>query len=1229
MDQVTKPLSAVARGLAARSSALSLLLALLLCAVPLGRAQLYSGSVTGLVTDAQGALIPSASVILVNQENGFSFDTKTNGEGRYLIRAVPPGKYKISASAAQFSTELKQGLAVDVNQNLTVNFFLKTGNVNQVVNVTARGGQLQSQDAVTGQVVDRKLINDLPLISRSVTDLAYLAPGITDVDTTCVGCYANNFVSNGSRNMTADVLMDGVSTTNFDQNSGIQEPLYLPSVDAVEEFKVQQSNFSAEFGFSGSTVLNLVTRSGTNAFHGTLYEFLRNSALDANNWFNDQAGLPIPPLKHNDFGGTIGGPIRKNKAFFFFDYEGVRDIQEANEQAGVPSAAEKAGDFGELCTLGAVGGGTFDSNGLCTNPAGQLWDPYSGVYSSDLGGAVRSAYIPFNNLARYQSSGSPALAGTPYQLQPAPGNLIDPVAAKMMQYFPAPNLNVGSSGYNPYNNWIGSGPNPSTNNQWDIKIDYQFQDKGILTGKYSQQSSTGHVWNCFGNVADPCTGGPYDLTAHLLALNYTYTFNAASQINVSFGGNRQMQFQHSVLGDYPNLNPVTLLGEPSYMLRSGIPQIPAITLNSNYSQAGSASGIALGSAPYSYFHEGSESYPLLGSLSWIYKSHEFKFGAEGRLHRINFIQPGNPGGQFTFDYTGTSEFPSASNGSPGGDALASFLTGVNTGGLYEVPIGTSTQSYQASGFFQDNWKVLPTVTLNLGIRYDLSMPRTERHNKMNWLDPNVISPLQVAGLGVLHGGEVFANSNERTNSNPDFRNIQPRFGFAWQVIPNTVLRGGFGMYYSTSQNGAAGNGAVGFQGYDEFTASITTYQNDGATPYGRLSDPYPGVGPKFPPGSSLGLLNDLGNGAAGPIRSQNSTPYEETWSFGLQRQFPWKFLMQADYVGKRGIHLYYGGAENLDHLGRQIESYTPDQIANLNSYVPNPFYGYITDPNSALSSPTVPAFQLQLPFPQFGSFSTSPPPIANSIYHALQFKAEKQFSSGLQFLFTYVRSKSIDNASTTSGAITFLGGQTSLQDPNNLDGERSVSTFDIPNVYQFTAIYELPFGRGRAFAGNMNRTLNAFVGDWQVNTIYRYSNGRPVLITLQGGQSLPTYGAQRPNISGILKRRHGSETDRLNNYFANPEVISIPAAFTLGNVPRATSSVRQPGQNTASLSVFKEFPLGNLREGARLEFRFEAFNALNHPQFGGPNATFNSGQFGLITSSGNERQVQAALKLYY
>jgi Carboxypeptidase regulatory-like domain len=434
------------------SLAVALTFSLLL--LPGAGAQLYTGSIAGTVTDPSGAVIPSARVNAIDQNKGFAFTATTDASGRYLLRPIPPGRYRVTVDASNFQSQRKEDVRVEVNQSVSVDFSVKVGAANQVVDVEAGTVQLQTQDAVTGQVVDRKLINNLPLINRDFLSLAYLAPGVTDVDTQCVGCMANNFVSNGSRGATADILLDGASATNFEQNSGIIAPTYLPSVDAVEEFKVQQSNFSAEYGFSGATVINVITRSGTNRFHGSVYEFLRNDKLDANDWFNNFNGEPRQPLRKNNFGVTFGGPIRKNKTFFFFDYDGTREHDFASANAGVPTATERTGDFGELCTLRGAG---FNGAGQCSDPAGQLWDPYSSDPSQ--GVPIRSTFIPFNNLTTFQSAGNPKLAGSPFQPAAAPGNLIDPVALKLMQMFPLPTQAAGSF-EDLASNWFGSRDQP-------------------------------------------------------------------------------------------------------------------------------------------------------------------------------------------------------------------------------------------------------------------------------------------------------------------------------------------------------------------------------------------------------------------------------------------------------------------------------------------------------------------------------------------------------------------------------------------------------------------------------------------------------------------------------------------------------------------------------------------------------------------------------------------------
>jgi Carboxypeptidase regulatory-like domain/TonB dependent receptor len=1269
-------------------------------------AQLYTGSVTGVVTDPSGGIVPSAKITLVDQNKGYSFTATTDATGRYLVRSVPPGTYKITAEASNFQRESQDGVNVDVSQNVSIDFALKIGATSDVVEVKADTVQLQTEDAVTGQVVNRKFVNDLPLVDRNFTNLAYLAPGVTETNVpgTKNSQGGINFNSNGSRNATADVLIDGATASNFDQNSGLNNVLYTPSVDSVEEFKVQQTNFTAEYGFSAGALINVVTRSGSNQFHGSVYEFFRNSVMDANNWFNNKNGQPIAALKRNDFGGSIGGPIRKDKTFFFFDYEGIRERDATNATAGVPTAAERAGDFGVLC---GANGGTFDATGLCSAPQGQLWDPYSGSFSStpepsnpNIGpGALRQNFIPFNNLGTYQSPGNPNLVGTPFQPAAHPGNLIDPAAAKFIQLFPLPTNPATDLNTLQGSNWFGSGVNPLSNNQFDIKIDHRFSQNDLLTAKYSEQRGSSNSFDCFNNVADPCTGGPVLLHRYIFALSHTHTFSSNLVLTATYGFQRGFDNQQGISGNDPNAKQaVAQVGLPSY-LDHGFGTLPAITINGYSPANNNGNATNIGTNPFSILREGQIVHHINGTLGWVHKKHELKFGGEWRLHQINFTQPGWPSGAFTFDFSGTSQV--SSDPQSGGDALASFLMGIGPpsnggGGCTPCQVGfvdfVSTESFQYATFVQDNYRLTPKLTLNLGLRYELNTPRTERYNRMNSLDPNAVSPLQltteqISGLQAqglpaqaiqilsnLRGAEVFANPSDRSNYDSYYKAVQPRFGFAYQAPHGLVIRGGYGIYFSTPRSGAAGTGPWGFQGFDVQPPWLTTLNVDHATPWNTLSNtscqfaaPFTcGVAP--PPGNSLGAFNDIGFAAVGPIKRVSlNTPYEQAWSFGFQKELPAKILFDASYIGKKGTHLYLGGfRENnrlplsavTDSSGNFLPAST---LANLNNQVSNPFFDpnpgpcdrthYICDPTSALSQPTVQAFQLLLPFPQYTGFQGDSPPIANSIYHALQVRAEREFSNGLQFLVTYTWSKSIDDASASDDSFSFLGGGTTggstltVQNPYDLRAERAVSVFDIPHIFQASFVYELPVGRRQKFGSELNPILDAVIGGWQVNGIVRFNSGRPIIATLLNTNVIPTFG-QRPFLTGTLKRASGSPenfTDPGTSYFSNASFSNTTqdnvgvlgdtatvAPFTLGNAPRTITSVRQPGAANADMSLFKEFPISNLREGMHLEFRAEAFNVFNHPQFQGPHTTVGQSDFGTITETVNHpRELQLALKLYF
>ncbi len=1268
----------------------------LLPAVPTAGAQLYTGSLTGLVTDPSGAVIAGARVTLTDADKGYDFKATTDAAGRYLFRSIPPGSYRLSVGAPGFETARREGIKLDVNQNVSSDVALVVGAATQSVQVTAGAVQLQTEDAVTGQVVNRRFVNDLPLLDRDFFNLTRLAPGVVETNVPNSSSPVN-FNSNGSRNSTADVLIDGASATNFEQNSGQTSAPYTPSVDSVEEFKVEQSNFTAEFGFAGTSIINVVTRSGSNQFHGSVFEFLRNSATDANEWFANKNGDPIPPLKKNDFGGSVGGPIVKNKTFFFFDYEGRRERNFASNHYGVPTLCErgvgtdcaigdpnnvggglgvgqsKLGNFAELCLL-AADGATFNSNGQCVDGqgqllgAGQLWDPYTGTFDGVT--AVRSQFIPFNNLADYISPGNPKLNGTPFQpASGVPGNLLDPVAAKLFQLFPTPTVESSNLDVIRTQNFFASGVRKFSNNQWDLKVDHRFSDHDSISVKYSQQNSTSADFNCFKNAADPCTGGPVDASRHLLSINHVHTFGPNLLLALTYGYVRGFDFAHGIGGEISNVDSAFAdVGFPSY-LNHGFHVFPRIELTADYNTA-------IGTQIFSITREGQDSHHLAGAVSWLHGKHDLKFGAEGRMHRINHTNPGWPAGAFDFDRSSTNQMANDTDGVTGGDSLASLLIGVGPpsnagGGCTPCQVGfvnaVSTQSFRYAVFGQDNYRLSPKLTLNLGLRYELSLPRTERFNRMNWLDPSVVSPLQVPGLPTLHGGEVFASSNDRSNYYIDYKAIQPRFGFAYQLHNDFVFRGGYGIYFSTPRSGAAGTGPWGYQGFDVQPPWITTFNFDHATPYNTLKNtacqpPSPSgevicnVAP--PPGSANGLLNDIGTDAVGPLRNvSRNIPYEQAWSFGFQMQLPKKVVVDTSYVGKKGTHLYLGGFRNINYLGPEVLNLTPTERGNLLNSVTNPFFfdpagggqcdptRFICDPTVGLSAPEISAYQspdqpIHVPFPQFTSFSGDSPPIANSIYHALQVRVEREFSNGLQFLMTYTWSKSIDNASATDDSNVFLGGGTTdgstlnVQNPHDLRAERAVSVFDIPHVFQFSYVYQFPLGRGKRFGGGMTPFLNAIVGGWQTNGIVRITAGRPIIPGLDSSNPIPTW-SQRPNLTGVLRRASTSPQASTDpgtgtSYFANPDALSQPDDFTLGSSPRTISSVRQPGSRDVSMSLFKEFPLARVREGMRLEFRAESFNTFNHAQFAGPSANFGASDFGFISSTVNSpRELQFGLKLYF
>jgi hypothetical protein len=1174
-------------------------------------AQVYSGSLTGVVTDPNQGSIPGAQVTLVDVDRGYSFNAATDVTGRYVLRNVQPGNYRLMVKASGFAPYLREGIVLGVSQSAAVDVEMQLIQVTSQVEVKIEAPLLATQDATLGQTIDRKFVNDLPLIGRNVLNLVFLSPGVTPIAGSAYTAGGGvNFISNGGRAATAAIIADGVTTSGPDPNTGVVRVLHTPNVDAVQEFKLEQNNFRADIGFASAAAVNIVTRSGTNQFHGTLFTFHQNSAFNANNWFNNKNRVARAPSANTTFGGVVGGPIKRDRTFFFALYNGGRSRNASSTAAGVPSEAMRRGDFGEICPSG------FDSAGMCTNANNQLWDPYSGVYDAGRGGPVRQTYIPFNNLATYTSPGPPQGGGSMVRLPARPGNLIDPVAQRMFSYFPLPNVGVGTASYNRFNNYFAVTKGRSAGNEGNIKIDHRFTDRDMLMGKLVVYRGDNRPAKCFDSIMDPCSNGPGTTDNDHAALNYNRTLTPASIFSVNLGFARSHAISAGAPGEYPGFSPVKDLGLPDYVLRSGYAAAPYATYGGGYVLG------QLGTKTWSIWNMHFQNYELSPSVDLMHGGHDVKIGGTVRVHRLNFFQPGVPAGTYSFSPFMSSRYPT----SGGGDGLASFLMGMSSGS-YLVNYAISTQSIDYAGYIHDKWRVNEKLTLNIGLRYEIAQPQTERFNRIQWVDLGVPSPLQVPGMGPLLGGAQFADSDTRTALDTRFTNIGPRVGIAYRIMPRTVLRAGYGIFYSIAR-GNAGGITSGSSDIWNYYTSQQVYGANGATPFSRFSDPFPMGGPAESPGNTLGLRTNLGLNLLGEVRYWNEIPQIQTWSFGFQRELPMSSVLSVNYAGTKGTHLYFGGAGNQNILGEWAEHLSTNEIAGLLTFVPNPMFGYITDPNSILRYSTVQAFRLRLPYPQFTGFGPTTGPWADSSYHALQMQLEKRYSRGLQLQASYTWAKSIDNSSIVSGSTGLQGGSTSLQDPNKRFLERSLSQYDIPQSLQLAYTWDVPFGRGRAWGRNWNRWLDMLAGGWMTTGMWIFQSGFPIALGLQGGQSLPTYGGQRPDLAAPLRRN--TKEDWMTQYFANPGDALLPARFAVGNAPRVLSSVRSQGTTTATLALFKQIPLEILREGAKLEIRAESFNALNRPQFGNPNGTVGAPTFGLITSQRNSpRQVQLGAKLYW
>jgi hypothetical protein len=616
-------------------------------------------------------------------------------------------------------------------------------------------------------------------------------------------------------------------------------------------------------------------------------------------------------------------------------------------------------------------------------------------------------------------------------------------------------------------------------------------------------------------------------------------------------------------------------------------------------------------------------YLAQGSMTKVVGAHTIKAGAEFRRYHENYFQPGYPAGTLGFSRNITGKDPLGSSSSQG-NGIATMLLGWGSSGEMDLDYPTATASGYFGTYVQEDWRVTPKLTLNLGLRYDFDIPRTERFNRLNWFNYGAASPIagQVPGFTDLRGQMLYATGSHRSPYNGDYNNVQPRIGIAYALGKKMSLRAAYGMYYSVSRASIKGEVGSAFR-----SGTGLQFSRDGnLTPYATLQNPFPSgltqpPGPSKDPAAFLGLGFDAYDPHA-------INPQWQQWNFSIQRELPANAVLEVNYSGSKGTHLSFGTDDVLGNRNKLDPSYWAMGRDALFEQVPNPFYGVIKDPQSLLSSPTVERQQLLLPFPQYDAYMggyTAPPYIGNSIYHSVQFKYEKRFSQGLAVLAHYTISKLISDSDSPGTDIDWLGGYTGLQNWKNLRQERSLATFDIPQRFVLSFDYQFPCGRGRTFGKSWNKAIDAFLGGWEISSILTFSSGYPIVPQLDSPDLLS--GDQRPNLIGN-PRTSGSPSQRIEQYF-NADAFSQPDPDVYGSAPRTLPNYRTFGIRNGDFTLMKNF---KFTESKSLQLRFESFNVTNTPTFGRPNEAYGSDTFGQITGYApgrGPRELQVAVKFYY
>lgn len=1122
------------------------LIFLWLACVSFGFAQEFRANITGTVTDPSGAPVAAAVVEATSVERQVRYDAQTNDAGLYLIRFLPPGRYHIAVQKSGFKRALRSGLEILGSDRLNIDVQLEVGGVTESVTVTAEASLLATESASRNAVIEQKFIGDLPTSGRNLYQLLFSQPGVVKTSRYwgSFELYAfgniNSISINGGRSGENETLIDGISSTR-----GSRSASFAPALNAIQEVTVQTNNYDSQYGRFGGGVTSVILRTGTNDFHGQLYEFLKNDNLNSNGYSANAANVKRPEFKNNTFGFTVDGPILipklfngRNKLFWMLSLESLNERNPQIQLWTVPTAEERMGDFSRL----------VDN--------------------------ARRQILVYDPLTTGQGSG--ANIRLPFAGNRVPANRINAVAAKTISFFPPPNrISESPDGLN---NYLFVNSSRNSYNQWLGKLDWVLSSKSRVSGRYGETPWSNFARVQWGtNAAEPSSEYPSTRISRNWGADWTYTISPALVFNLRGGLARYEGFSGNTFGkDYDPRQ----LGFPDRLVNqfTGL-QFPRFNF-------GTATYSPLG-ADRTSGYETSDAYSIQPNLQQVRGRHSLKYGAEFRRYNQNNINPASASGSYAFGRNWTQANAQTAD-ALSGNSWATFLLGNPSSGFVDRNMDPAYRNSYMAFFFQDDWKLARNLTVNFGVRWDYESPIAERYDRqVRGFGFDQASPIasQVQGL-MLKGGLLYAGDDgaSRQAFVPDRNNFQPRIGIAWQPRPKWVVRGGYGIFF-LGQNASGAN--TGFSRRTDVVASV----DNNLTPAVSLTDPFPlnffPSGLLQPIGSSQGLATNLGLGIGAQLLDR-PLPYSQQFSFGIQRALPLDVLLDVSYVGNLTRKLPV--AANLNFIPTATLTSLPvaERAGFFNAQVPNPLRGLL--PGSAFNGATVPRQQLLFAYPHFQQVGINNIAAGSQSYHSLQMLAKRRFRSGVAAQASYTWGKTLERLTTLNAQ------DVTLNDLYGVGLEQRLAEFDIPHTFSFVTSWELPFGKGRRLLSGGNPAVNAVFGGWNVSAQYIYRSGQPIEFANNApttNRSARLTDAQRDE----LARKAGR--DSFNPFFDKWFDTSIfpasaQAPFTLRTYPTRFPDVRSPHLESWELSGYKEFPI---KERLRLQIRADFQNAFDRAYF--------------------------------